>query len=198
MTPAPDAPGSDPLAVFAAWRHAAEGVLGDADAIALATATPGGRPSVRMVLLRGITERGVRFFTNYESRKGTELAANPRAAIVWFDAVNRRQVRVEGTASELAASESDAYFASRDRGHQLGAVASHQSAVLADRAALERAYAGAEARFEGRDVERPARWGGYLLTASDVELWVQRDDRLHDRFAYRREPSGWVVDRLAP
>ncbi len=196
--PAPDAPGTDPLERFAAWRREADGVLGDADAIALATATPDGRPSVRMVLMRGITDAGVRFFTNYESRKGTELASNPRAAIVWFDAVHRRQVRVDGTVSELAPAASDAYFASRDRGHQLGAVASHQSSVLVDRATLEGAYAEAEARFEGRDVERPERWGGYLLTASDVELWVQRDDRLHDRFAYRREPGGWVVDRLAP
>ncbi len=198
MTPsAPDAPGADPLAVFAQWRREAGGGA-DPDAIALATATPGGRPSVRMVLLRGVTDEGVRFFTNYASRKGTELASNPWAAIVWFDAQGRRQVRVEGAVSELSASESDTYFASRDRGHQLGAVASHQSSVLADRASLERAYAEAEARFEGHDVERPARWGGYLLTAHDVELWVQRDDRLHDRFAYRREPSGWVVDRLAP
>jgi pyridoxamine 5'-phosphate oxidase len=196
--PAPDAPGTDPLELFAAWRGAVEGVLADADAIALATATLDGRPSVRMVLLRGITGVGVRFFTNYESRKGTELASNPRAAIVWFDAVGRRQVRVEGIAGELPAGESDAYFASRDRGHQLGAVASHQSSVLADRAMLERAYADAAARHEGRDVERPERWGGYLLTATDVELWIQRDDRLHDRFAYRRTSDGWTVERLAP
>jgi pyridoxamine 5'-phosphate oxidase len=196
--PATDAPGADPLSVFAQWRREADGVLGDADAIALATATPSGRPSVRMVLMRGISDTGVRFFTNYESRKGTELASNPRAAIVWFDSVHRRQVRVDGTVSELTAGESDAYFASRDRGHQLGAVASHQSSVLVDRTTLERAYAEVETRFEGRDVERPARWGGYLLTASDVELWLQRDDRLHDRFAYRRESSTWIVDRLAP
>jgi pyridoxamine 5'-phosphate oxidase len=199
VTPeAPDAPGTDPLEVFSTWRSAVDGVLADADAIALATATFDGRPSVRMVLLRGITDVGVRFFTNYDSRKGTELASNPRAAIVWFDAVGRRQVRVEGTASELAASESDAYFASRDRGHQLGAVVSHQSSVLADRETLERAYAAAVLRHEGRDVERPERWGGYLLTATDVELWIQRDDRLHDRFAYRRTSDGWTVDRLAP
>ena len=199
MTPlSTDAPGADPLSVFAQWRREADGLLADADAIALATATPDGRPGVRMVLMRGITDVGVRFFTNYESRKGIELASNPRAAIVWFDSVHRRQVRADGTVSELSAGESDAYFASRDRGHQLGAVASHQSSVLADRATLERAYAEVEARFEGRDVERPARWGGYLLTASDVELWLQRDDRLHDRFAYRRESGGWVVERLAP
>jgi pyridoxamine 5'-phosphate oxidase len=196
--PAADAPGADPLEVFARWRSDVDGVLADADAIALATATRDGRPSVRMVLLRGITEVGVRFFTNYESRKGVELASNPWAAIVWFDAVHRRQVRVEGTVTELAASESDAYFASRDRGHQLGAVVSNQSSVLADRATLERAYADAAARHEGRDVERPERWGGYLLAAIEVELWIQRDDRLHDRFAYRRASNGWTLERLAP
>jgi pyridoxamine 5'-phosphate oxidase len=192
------APGVDPMEVFARWRAEAEGAVHDPDAIALATATRDGRPSVRLVLLRGIGSEGVRFFTNYESRKGAELAANPRAAIVWFDEVRRRQVRAEGSVSELAASDSDAYFASRDRGHQLGAVASRQSSLLRDREELERAYAAAEARFAGRDVDRPARWGGYLLAASDVELWLQREDRLHDRFAYRRDGAGWSVTRLAP
>lgn len=196
MSPAPDAPGTDPLEVFARWRGEAEGV--DADAVTLATATAEGRPSARMVLLRGISDVGVRFFTNYDSRKGAELAANPRCAVVWFDAVRRRQVRLEGTASELSAAASDAYFASRDRGHQLGAVASRQSSVLEDRSTLERAFAAAEERFSGADVERPRRWGGYLVTATDVELWVQRDDRLHDRFAYHRDADGWRVDRLAP
>jgi pyridoxamine 5'-phosphate oxidase len=197
VTPPADGPGADPLAVFARWRADAD-ALADADAVALATATPDGRPSVRLVLMRGITEVGIVFYTNYESRKGRDLAANPKAAIAWFDATHRRQVRVEGTTSELPAAESDAYFASRDRGHQLGAVASHQSSVLTDRAELERAYAAASARFEGHDVERPDRWGGYLLTATFVELWVQREDRLHDRFAYRRSAFGWSVERLAP
>ena len=189
-------PGDDPIAVLASWRREADGP--DADVLALATATPDGSPSLRLVLLRGVTATGLRFFTNYESRKGIELAANPRCAVVWFDPVRRRQVRVEGTAAEVDPADSDAYFASRDRGHQLGAVASHQSSVLEDRAALERAYAEAEARFEGRDVERPTRWGGYEVTAHAVELWVQRDDRLHDRFAYRREGATWSVVRLAP
>ena len=195
---APDAPGPDPLAVFARWHAEATAAVPDPDVLALATATPDGRPSVRLVLLRGITDVGVRFFTNYESRKGSELSANPRAAAAWFDAVQRRQVRVEGTVTELAAQESDAYFESRDRGHQLGAVASHQSQVLADRAELELAYADADARFEGREVPRPERWGGYLIEATDVELWIQRADRLHDRFAYRRDGAGWSVVRLAP
>lgn len=199
MTPqATEAPGPDPLAVFAQWHAEAIGAVPDPDALALATSTPDGCPSVRLVLLRGITEVGVRFFTNYESRKGAELAANPRAAAAWFDASERRQVRVEGTVSELTAVESDAYFASRDRGHQLGAVASHQSQLLSDRAELELAYAEAAARFEGRDVLRPERWGGYLLEVTDVELWIQRVDRLHDRFAYSRDADRWTVVRLAP
>jgi pyridoxamine 5'-phosphate oxidase len=193
-----DPPGADPLEVFARWRAESEGVVRDADAVALATATTDGRPSVRYVLMKGITDRGVRFFTNYASRKGAELEANPHAAMVWFDAVHRRQVRVEGRVSRLAAAESDAYFATRERGHQLGAVASPQSAELADRAALERALTDASARFEGRDVERPRGWGGYLLDADEVELWLQQPDRLHDRFRYRRAPGGWSVVRLAP
>jgi pyridoxamine 5'-phosphate oxidase len=192
-----DAPGTDPLEVFARWRREVDG-RPDADALAVATATPDGAPSVRMVLLRGISGVGLRFFTNYESRKGRELAANPRCAAVWFDPVHRRQVRLEGAAREVDAADSDAYFASRDRGHQLGAVASAQSSVLADRATLERAYHEVEARYEGREVPRPARWGGYELTAGWVELWVQRDDRLHDRFAYTREAARWRIERLAP
>lgn len=194
----PDAPGHDPLAVFARWHADAAGALPDPDVLALATSTTDGRPSVRLVLLRGITDVGVRFFTNYESRKGTELSANPRAAAVWFDAMQRHQVRVEGTVAELPAAESDAYFESRDRGHQLGAVASHQSHVLADRAELEGAYADALARYEGREVPRPERWGGYEIEATDVELWIQRVDRLHDRFAYHRDGTHWSVVRLAP
>ena len=195
MTSTPGAPGADPLCVFERWH--AEAVL-DADAMVLATATRGGRPSARYVLLRGITHEGVRFYTNYESRKGRELADNPAAAAVWFDAANRRQVRLEGSVLRLDPALSDAYFASRDRGHQLGAVASAQSSALVDRAELEAAYAAADLRFEGREVARPAHWGGYLLAASTVELWLQRSDRLHDRFSYTRGPDGWDAVRLAP
>lgn len=193
-----DAIGRDPLAVFAEWRSAAEGTYSDPDAVALATATPDGRPSVRHVLLRGIDAEGVRFYTSYGSRKGDELARNPFAAMAWFDPVHRRAVRLEGTTEQLDAAVSDAYFASRDRGHQLGAVASDQSRPLADRATLERAYLEAEQRFKGRDVERPTRWGGYLLRADRVELWLQRDDRLHDRFAYERDGASWSAERLSP
>jgi pyridoxamine 5'-phosphate oxidase len=199
VTTAPaDAPGEDPLSVFDRWHHEAAGAVDDADAMVLATASREGRPSARYVLLRGITHEGVRFYTNYESRKGTELAANPHAAAVWFDGAHRRQVRLEGSILQLDPAVSDAYFASRDRGHQLGAVASSQSHVLRDRAELEDAYAGASARFEGHEVLRPAHWGGYLLAASMVELWIQRQDRLHDRFVYTRASDGWDVVRLAP
>jgi pyridoxamine 5'-phosphate oxidase len=193
-----DAPGDDPLEVFARWHHEATATSPDPDAAALATATSGGRPSVRFVLLRGIDAQGVRFFTNYDSRKGAELASNPRAAIAWFDSVARRQVRIEGAVSVLDAAASDAYFASRDRGHQLGAHASHQSAPLADRASLQRAYAAAESRFDGSEVPRPDRWGGYLVVPDAIELWVQRPDRLHDRFSYSLEAGAWSAVRLAP
>jgi pyridoxamine 5'-phosphate oxidase len=193
-----DAIGRDPLAVFAEWRAAADGTFADPDVIALATATPDGRPSVRHVLLRGISAEGVRFFTSYESRKGSELERNPFASVAWFDPVARRAVRIEGTVERLDDAASDAYFASRDRGHQLGTVASHQSEHLADRATVERAYLEAEQRFKGRDVERPERWGGYLLRAEQVELWLQRDDRLHDRFVYTRDATQWSAIRVAP
>lgn len=199
MTTVPtDAPGADPLGVFDQWHHEAVGVVDDADAMVLATVSGEGRPSARYVLLRGITHEGVRFYTNYESRKGTEIAENPSAAAAWFDGAHRRQVRLEGSILRLDPALSDAYFASRDRGHQLGAVASNQSHVLCDREELEAAYAAAEARFEGREVVRPAHWGGYLLAASTVELWTQRQDRLHDRLLYTRGPDGWDVARLAP
>jgi pyridoxamine 5'-phosphate oxidase len=193
-----DAIGRDPLAVFAEWRAAAEGTYADPDVVGLATATLDGKPSVRHVLMRGIDDQGVRFYTGYESRKGRELDANPFAAIAWFDTFHRRAVRVEGSTERLDVAASDAYFASRDRGHQLGTVASNQSATIADRATLERAYLEAEQHFKGRDVERPERWGGYLLRAERVELWLQRDDRLHDRFAYTRDGAQWSAVRVAP
>jgi pyridoxamine 5'-phosphate oxidase len=193
-----DAPGTDPLSIFQRWHAESTGEMPEPDAMVLATATLDGAPSARYVLLRGITEDGVRFFTNYESRKGVELASNPRAAIAWFGGPVRRQVRVEGETERLSDADSDAYFASRGRGHQLGAVASAQSSPLGARSELEDAYAAAEARFEGRDVERPRHWGGYLLRARTVELWSQREDRLHDRFSYVRNGSHWEVTRLAP
>ena len=186
------------MAVFARWHEEAAAQMADPDGAALATASPDGVPSVRFVLIRGIGSDGVRFFTNYDSRKGVELAANPHAAVAWFAWPVRRQVRIEGTVAVLSPAASDDYFAHRDRGHQIGAHASRQSRPLGDRAELESAYATTAAQFEGVEVPRPARWGGYLLAPSTVELWLQRDDRLHDRFAYRRDGAGWTAVRLAP
>ena len=165
----------------------------------LATATPDGRPSARMVLLKGVDARGFAFFTNYESRKGAELAANPRAALVFFWVQLERQVRVEGRVERLSAEESDAYFASRPEGSQLGAWASQQSAVLPDRGPLEARYEELRAQYEGQEVPRPTFWGGFRVVPETVEFWQGRVNRLHDRLRYRRQDDGsWVIERLSP
>jgi pyridoxamine 5'-phosphate oxidase len=151
-----------------------------------------------MVLLKGVDDRGFRVFSNFGSRKGLELAANPRAALLfhWPDA--GRQVRVEGAVERLPAAESDAYFASRPRESQLSAAASPQSTVVGSREELERRVAEARARHEGGDVPRPAGWGGYVIAPELVEFWQHGPNRLHDRFRYRRAGAGWLVERLAP
>ena len=167
--------------------------------MALATATPEGSPSVRMVLLRGHDERGLVFYTNRESRKGHELDANPRASVVFYFAPPLgRQVRVEGRIERVSDAESAAYFASRPRSSQIGAWASAQSSPLADRDELERHVAESERRFEGKDVPLPPFWGGYRLVPDAFELWVGRPDRLHDRARYERDGDGWRRERLAP
>jgi pyridoxamine 5'-phosphate oxidase len=172
--------------------------LPEADTMALATATPDGRPSVRFVLLKGIDERGIRFFTNYDSRKGRELAANPRAAATLYWQPLHRAVRLEGAVELLSEDESDAYFASRPRGAQLGALASDQGAVLGDRAELEDRLHAAEQRYP-EEVPRPPHWGGYLLRPDIVEFWQGRPNRLHDREHFLRRPDGsWHMDRLSP
>jgi len=190
--------GADPFEQFSAWFNEATGLVGQPDAIALATAARDGAPSVRMVLLKGWDERGFRFFTNYESRKGAELAANPRAALVVHWEPLHRQVRAEGSVGRLDDAESDLYFATRPRASQLAAHASRQSAVIPDRADLERAVRDAEVRFEGRVVPRPPGWGGYVLEPKVVEFWQHRENRLHDRLAYRRSGRRWRLERLAP
>ena len=156
-----------------------------------------GRPGARTVLLKGVDDRGFVFYTNLDSRKGREARANPSAAIVfpWHDM--GRQVRAEGEIAEVDAAQSDAYFASRPRGAQLGAWASPQSEVVAGRAELEAAYAELEARYPGA-VPRPPHWGGLRVCPESVEFWQGRPSRLHDRLRYRREPDRWVVERLAP
>jgi pyridoxamine 5'-phosphate oxidase len=183
---------------FTAWREVA---AGEPEAMVVATATPDGRPSVRNVLMRAFDDDGFVFFTNYESRKGGELAANPRVALLFSWHPAGRQVIVEGSASRVDAAASDAYWATRPRGSQIAALASPQSQVVADRAALERLWADAEADLAGREVARPAHWGGIRVVPERVEFWQQGEWRQHDRLVYRRDPasaSGWRIERLAP
>ena len=196
----PDArPGTSPLDLVRDWfEEAAASGLIEAERMALATATPDGRPSVRIVLLKGFEEDAVRFFTNYGSRKGRELDANPRAAATLYWQPLYRAVRLEGPVSRLSPEESDAYFATRPRGAQIGAWASAQGTALASRAELEERVAEMERRFPGT-VPRPAYWGGYRLCPDAVELWQGRPDRLHDRSHYLRAPDGaWRSERLSP
>lgn len=188
----------DPIALFRSWMREAEaGEPNDPNAVALATATADGAPSVRMVLLKGLDERGFAFYTNAESRKGMELAVNPRAAMCFHWKSLRRQVRVEGLVSELPETEADAYFHSRSRGRQLGAVASHQSKPLASRQALEERVRLAEERNPD-EVSRPEYWRGYVLWPEQIEFWVNGAERLHDRFQFSRTDSGWMKERLYP
>jgi pyridoxamine 5'-phosphate oxidase len=193
--------GADPLAALAAWlEEAREAGLHEPEAAALATATPDGRPAVRMVLVRGIGERDLRFYTNHESRKADDLAANPRAALVfhWAPPLHR-QARIEGPVARLTDEESLAYFGTRTRESRLGAWASPQSSPLADREALDRRLADVERRFAGEeDIPLPPFWGGYRVTAEAIELWQSRPGRLHDRARYERAGEGWRRVRLAP
>jgi pyridoxamine 5'-phosphate oxidase len=190
---------ADPVVQFGRWFEQAEqaGLL-EPTAMTLATATPDGRPSARMVLLRGFDERGFCFYTNYESRKGVELAANPRAALVFWWGELERQVRIEGPVAPTSRAESEAYFHSRPPGSQLSAAVSPQSRVIQDRAVLERRVAELAADSADGQVPLPDFWGGYRLTHEVVEFWQGRPNRLHDRLRYRRAGDGWKIERLAP
>jgi len=189
---------ADPITEFLNAVERARAHQVDTAPVILATTDAEGQPSARLVLLRGIDQRGFVFFTNYNSRKGRELDANPRAALCIHWPTLDEQIRVEGSVTRVSAAESDAYFAGRPRGSQLGAWASEQSEVLPSREMLEQRYREIERRFEGRTVDRPAFWGGYRIAPHRIEFWYGRPDRLHDRVRYVRDGSVWRIDRLYP
>ena len=190
----------DPHALFDTWFAEAKAAEpNDAEAMTLATTTPDGRPSARMVLLKGHDRRGFVFYTNSQSRKGDELAANPRAALLFHWKSLRRQVRIEGAVSPVSDAEADAYFASRSRDSQLGAWASDQSRPLANRDLFEARYAAAKEDHEGRDVPRPPHWWGYRLVPERIEYWSDRPHRLHERRLFSRgSDGGWTEGLLYP
>lgn len=193
---------ADPITQIERWlARWLEVAPNEPAAVVLATADASGRPSARNVLLRGVDQRGLTFFTSYESRKAADLAVNPQATILFSWVPLLRQIHVGGRVEQVPAGESDAYWVTRPRGSQLAAWASTQSSVLPDRAALEARFAEAEARFADDEVPRPAHWGGYRLVPDTVELWQGRPNRMHDRLRYQRpagDPEGWEVVRLSP
>ena len=190
----------DPIEQFSTWfSTAVNSALPDVNAISLATATLEGKPSARVVLLKGFDQRGFVFFTNYRSSKGRELEANPQAAFVIYWVQLERQIRVGGRVEKTSRAESEAYFLSRPRGSQLGAWVSHQSEVIDARRILEARLAEMTERFAGGEIELPPHWGGYRIVPETFEFWQGRANRLHDRFRYTRVGDGsWRIDRLAP
>ena len=191
--------GTDPFQLFDEWfAEARASEINDPEAMALATATPDGRPSVRMVLLKGHGPDGFVFYTNQRSRKGEELAANPHAALLFHWKPLRRQIRVEGPVSIVSGEEADAYFASRSRDSQLGAWASNQSWSLPSRAEFEKKYEDVRAKYEGEDIPRPPHWGGFCVNPESFEFWTDRPHRLHERRLFTREGGGWREGLLYP
>ncbi len=193
---------ADPYALFGRWLDDAfaakeRGVLPEPTAMVLAT-SDAGRPSARTVLLKAADAAGFVFYTNYDSRKGRELALDPQVALHFGWYPLQRQVRIEGLAEPTSAEDSDAYFATRPRGSQLGAWASAQSSTVGSAEELADTYAAAEARFEGTEVPRPERWGGFRVVPQTIEFWQGQPSRMHDRFVYTRSAEGWGVSRLAP
>ena len=190
----------DPFKQFANWfADAAAADIRDVNAMSLATVRRDGTPAVRIVLLKGVSEHGFVFFTNYESAKAREMAENPRVALNLFWVQLARQIRVNGRVEKTSANESEEYFHSRPLGSQLGAWASRQSEVITNRAALETQLAEVTKRFEGGTIPLPPHWGGYRVMPETIEFWQGRTNRLHDRFRYTRQSDGsWLIDRLSP
>lgn len=189
----------DPFRLFRLWfQQTLHANLIDPNAMAVTTVSASGKPSSRMVLLRGLDKQGFVFFTNYESRKGRELKSRPYASLLFFWPELGRQVRVEGTVKKVSSRESEDYFASRPKGSQLSAWASDQSQVVLNREVLEKRMAALEKKYQGLKVPRPAHWGGYRVFPQVIEFWSGRRNRLHDRLSYKKTGKGWVRQRLAP
>ena len=188
----------NPFVQFRYWFDEATSEMPDREAVALVSVGGDGQPSARMVLLRLVDATSFGWYTNYHSRKARELDANPRAALLWYCANLGRQIRIEGLVEQMTPDESDAYFATRARGHQIGAHASDQSQPIVSRRVLEERVEATEELFEGRDVARPEQWGGFRLRPSAFEFWQHRTDRLHDRVRYELDVNHWHRERLAP
>ncbi|MGC2169145.1 MAG: pyridoxamine 5'-phosphate oxidase [Acidimicrobiales bacterium] len=189
---------ADPFVQFDRWFDAARSEMAEPEAVALGTSTLDGITSVRMVLMRWHDGKTFGWYTNYESRKGEELLANPRAALLWYCETLGRQIRIEGSVEQMSPEDSDAYFSRRPRASQIGARASQQSHVVSAREELERRVVEIDQEFAGRDVDRPPFWGGFRLTPSRFEFWQHRESRLHDRVVYVAEGSSWRRERLSP